>query len=349
MTYPADIPALTWLWRKSDEKTVEVKGFTCGIVVLGFTGIRRFLEKKKGIQGRGMNISRFSITILLIPVLTGMVSCNSSEPALPVTYSGGHNISEISTGRFIPGVVLLTIPLYPESEPTTFMEWQREGGPPASSVSSPLYANENRPGYQAASAQYKVDSSSMAIMSWYEEILGEMGYKKYAESKWGMEKVSGWNTGFYLPSQPLVSVEVHTYQTPSFPSLVYELLVVNTIPLPKPEQEAIPRNINRIEIDYTGYLETAKPKRTITDNETIAELINMVNSLPVMPDFVFLGGTGGPQTVFTVVFHSGLQGNITVTKVLGGINTGINIEGYPVLDDPHNLLHDRVKELIQNR
>jgi hypothetical protein len=288
----------------------------------------------------------FSLIVMVLLLLT-TVSCNTSGSISLAENSVEPDTSGTSTEGFISGEILLTIPLYPGSETTTCLEWKSDGGPPSSSVSRPVYASEDRPGYQSASAQYKVDSTSSKIISWYEDTLGEMGYEKYIEGHWGQEKITGRNAGFFLPSQPLVSVEIHTYSISGFSSLVYELLVVNSIPLPKPEKEAIPQDIDKIEIDYTGYLETGRSKNTITDNKTIVELVEMINSLPVMPDFEFLGGgTGGPEITFTMLFHSESRGNITVKKILGGENSGINVEGYPILDDPHNLLHDRVKELV---
>ncbi|MBN2239106.1 MAG: hypothetical protein JW712_04980 [Dehalococcoidales bacterium] len=263
----------------------------------------------------------------------------------PVPSVGEAGSSGIPIGRFLSGDVLATIPVYPGSEPTTCMEWKQEGGPPSTPVLRPMYSGENRPGYRAASAQYKVESTTLKILSWYEETLGKMGYERRHESGFNHDKVSGREISFKLPSKPLISVEIHTYNVPSFSSTVYEMLVVESIPLSEPETDPIPTDIDKVDIAYMDDAESETLQRTVTDKGTINDLVETVNGLPVRPDVLVLSGPGVYYTFCKLVFHSESEGDITMECSILGVST--SIEDFPTLDDADGLFRAKVKSLAE--
>jgi hypothetical protein len=280
--------------------------------------------------------------VLILPLLS--VSCNTTEVESVSTINQSET-SEVSSGGFLPGEIMAGLPVYPDSTPTTYLEF--ESGPPSSPVSRPLYAGPSRPGYQSASAQYTVKADMDSILEWYEKELGQSGYQKSNESGWGRDYITGRNMAFFLPSQPLVSVEIHVYNINGVSSPVFELLAIYNVPLPKPDKEALPTDIVSAEVIWFGYSDSTRPEiKTITDKQDVMQLVDMVNSLPVRPDYVILGQPGGPETVFRLVFDSVSEGDITVTSILGGDNTGINVDDYPILWDTHNLLREMVKQIM---
>ncbi len=292
-----------------------------------------------------------TVAILVIALCSLIIfgSCGQAEPmttaspqsptpsATPLppatTVSSDHN--------FLPGEVLADLPVYPGATPTTF--FNSGTGPPSYPMSEPAYANTLRPGYQSASAQYAVQANESDILSWYVNELSTYGYRKYSEGYFGGGTIGGHNMAFFLPSQPLVSVEVHVYD--ALGATVFELLVTYTVPLPKPPEEELPADINSITMSYfSGNLTTVQ---TITGSEVITQLVSMVNALPVRPDYAYSCPIGlETRTIFSLVFHSQSKGNITVSYITGCGETGIYIGNYPILEDVHGLLQEAVEQIL---
>jgi len=250
-----------------------------------------------------------------------------------------------SDHTFLPGEVLAGLPVYPGSTPTTFLD--SGSGLVSLPFSLPDYVGSLRPGYQSASAQYTVQATDDDILSWYVNELGTQGYRKYSESDFGGETISGFDMAFFLPSQPLVSVELHVYDVHDVPGdPVFELLVFYSVPLPKPPEEKLPDDIESITVTYfSGVLPTVE---TLTDSHVVMQLVSIVNTLPVRPDYIYVGGPlpSGPQTIFCLVFHSQSKGNITVSDIIGLEETGIHVGDYPILEDTHGLLREAVEQIL---
>jgi hypothetical protein len=82
----------------------------------------------------------------------------------------------------------------------------------------------------------------------------------------------------------------------------------------------------------------------VKDTQTIQSLVNLVNSLPVAPDYVRTGPIGvSPQTLVSLTFQSISQGNIMITDVT---YEGIHFGAYPLLDAPHNLFQKAVEQML---
>jgi hypothetical protein len=238
------------------------------------------------------------------------------------------------------------LPVYPGAVPTTFLN--PGYGPPSFPVTSPIYVGQLVPGYQSASAQYTVRTSESDILDWYKDELAREGYRLDGEKgHGGVDIISSRSFTFFLPSRPLVNVDIHVYNVPGAP--VFEILVTYRAPLPKPAEETLPSDINSMKITYSGYPNSALPTvKNITERQTVIELVNMVNALPVRPDYAYTGGPigEGPQTIFSLVFHSPSAGDITVTSVLGFGETGVHVGDHPILEDVHNLLREAVEQLV---
>ena len=277
-----------------------------------------------------------SVSILIL--LMFFSSCQSTGPA---------QSAAISEEGFLPGEVLAGLPVYPGATPTTFLN--PGYGPP--SLPAALYGyGLRKPGYESASAQYTVQATFSDILNWYTEKLGAEGYRKYAgHSYGGGETTKAGDIAFFLPSQPLVSVEVHVYDVPGDP--VFELLVTYTVPLPKPDEEALLSDIDSVEVTYFGYSEGDLPRiKILTNKRDVMQLVNMVNALPVRPDYIYFGDLlpDRSQTIFRLVFHSPSKGNITVSDIVGQGRTGIgiHISGFPILEDTHGLLLETIEQLL---
>jgi hypothetical protein len=292
----------------------------------------------------GASVSILSLLILLSSCSTGTVT-DTSPQGLPQSASSAQSAT-VSEDNFLPGEVLADLPVYPGATPTTLLN--PGSGPPSFPLSSPAYVGPLRYGYQSASAQYTVQATEGDILDWYVNELGRKGYRKSDEGgSGGVERIGVRKMGFFLPSQPLVSVQVHVYDVPDAP--VFEVLVTYSVPLPKSPEKALPSDIDSVEVTYFGYSESALPRvKTLTDRQAVMQLVNMVNALPVRPDYAYIGGpmSGGPQTIFSLVFHSPSKGDITVTSVLGFDETGVHVGDYPILEDVHNLLREAVEQVL---
>ncbi len=262
-----------------------------------------------------------------------------AEPATPVTSpQPGSTVSS----PFLPGEILAGLPVYPGAIATTYLN--PGFGPPSFPTEMSIYGAK-RPGYQSASAQYTVQATDSTILGWYLAVLEAKGYRHHGEEGGGNGTVTTRSIAFFLPSQPLVSVQVHVYTSSSSSMLpVFELLVTYTVPLPKPPEESLPNDISSVKITYAPDTASAVVK-TITDAQAIKSLVNMVNGLPVRPDYITTGPLPGMsrQTLFSLIFHSTAKGDITVTDVTF---EGIRFDDYPLLDDPHNLLQEAVRQML---
>jgi len=241
---------------------------------------------------------------------------------------------------FIPGAVIATLPVYPGATPTT--DFNPGFGPPSFPSEEPIYSSQV-PGYQSASAQYATPATAEDILNWYSTELGALGYNLDGEDGGGNGTITTRSIAFFLPSQPLVSVQVHVYTPGSSTTPVFELLVTYTVPLPKPSAENLPGDVESVKIDYVPGTANEVVK-TFKDTQSIQSLVNLVNNLPVAPDYVRTGTTGlSPQTLFKLTFHSISQGNIMINDVN---YEGIHFGDYPLLDDPHNLFQKAVEQML---
>jgi hypothetical protein len=241
---------------------------------------------------------------------------------------------------FIPGEVMAALPVFPDASPTTYLD---PGFGPPSFPSGQMIYGITAPGYQSASAQYTATASVTDILNWYLAELGALGYTQQGEDDAGNGTVAERSVVFVLPSQPAISVQVHVYTVSgSSRGPVFELLVIYTVPLPKPSAENLPGDIQNVKIDYYPGA-TNEVIKTFTDAKTLNSLANEVNALPVAPD-VFRSMPIGisPQTLFTLTFHSKSQGDIMITDVT---YDGIHFGDYPLLSDPNNFFQVAVAKI----
>jgi hypothetical protein len=205
-----------------------------------------------------------------------------------------------------------------------------------------MYDGPRRSGYQSASAQYSVNATDEDILDWYTDRLEASGYRSHGEGRGVGGGIVKRQRAFFLPSQPFVSVQVHTYWGHD---VGFELLVVYDVPLPKPASAELPDDIDSIKITYYRF---SKPAiiNTITTHDGVANLVAQVRLLPIRPDYSINQPATGPETVFRLVCHSPSQGDIEVTEVLGGEGGGVHVADRAVLWDVHNLLRDEVERLI---
>jgi hypothetical protein len=282
-----------------------------------------------------------TLAVLHFVVQAGPVMTASPQNTSPTATPNPTATTVASEYSFIPGNVLAGLPVYPGAIPTTFLDSEASVSVP---FSRPLLIGSLRPGYQSASAQYSVKAYDHDIMNWYVNELSTKGYRLYGGvSTFSMGTVGGEEIAFFLPSQPLVSVEVHLYDMAG--ETILELLVTYSVPLPKPPEESLPDDIDSITVTYfSGNLTTVK---TITDSQTITQLVSMVNALPVRPDYVYSCPIGvETRTIFSLVFHSQSEGNITVSDVIGCQVGGIYMGDYPILEDVHGLLREAIEQVL---
>ena len=102
-------------------------------------------------------------------------------------------------------------------------------------------------GYQSASAQYSLNVTDEEKMDWYTQHLQALGYRSDGERRGAGGGIVKRERAFFLPSQPFVSVQVHTQRGHD---VGFELLVVHDVPLPKPASAALPADIESVEITY---------------------------------------------------------------------------------------------------
>jgi len=180
------------------------------------------------------------------------------------------------------------------------------------------------------------------IMGWYTKELDARGYRDVGNN-YG---TGDYGTTFFLPSQPLIDVEVHVHAVPNvMPSTtVFEILVIYHVPLPKPPEEILPDDIDSITATYFSGVEPIV--KTITGSQVINQIVNMVNNLPVRPDYMYFGGISGSATIFSLLFHSKARGYITVTDVIGHQETGIHIDDYPILEDVHGIFRENLGKIL---
>ena len=264
-------------------------------------------------------------------VLQSLAACSRiAAPALTVSPRDG----------FIPGQVLASLPLYPGATPTTILNTGSQ--PPSYPMNEGLYDGPRRSGYQSASAQYTVNVTDEEVLDWYTQHLRALGYRSDGEGRGAGGGIVKRERAFFLPSQPFVSVQVHTYWGHD---VGFELLVVHDVPLPKPASAGLPADIESVEITYFRFSRPAIIN-TVTAHDEVERLVAVVNLLPVRPDYLINQPATGPETVFRLVFHSPGQGDIEVTEILGGDGGGVHIADQSILWDVHHLLRDEVERLV---
>ncbi len=259
------------------------------------------------------------------------------KPATPVI---SPQPGTIVGSPFLPGAVLAGLPVYPGAVATTDLD--PGFGPPSFPTDMSIYGTR-RPGYQSASAQYTVQATVNDILGWYIAELEAKGYRHPGEDGAGNGTVTERSIAFFLPSQPLVSVQVHVYTSPGDSLPVFELLAIYTVPLPRPSAEKLPDDISSVKITWAPET-TGETVKTVTAAQTVDSLVDRVNDLSVRPDYITTGPPVGfsRQTLFSLIFHSKTQGDITVTDVT---YEGVHFGNYPLLDDPHNLLQETVRQM----
>jgi hypothetical protein len=279
------------------------------------------------------------LMIMTIPVFLTLLS------VLPACKPGKKTLENVSTIEFVEyenrttEEILASMPVYPGSIPSTFME--ENSIPREVPKQQPAILNgEQR--YRTASAKYEVNAGMDNIIEWYEEKFREAGFHFEFGSTSGKSfgDVTSRSVKYWIPSQPAVSMEIKTYPTGQKSSSVYELLVSEEVRIARPyNDELIPSDIEHIKIEYTGYTPL-----TVTENYIIDGLSGMVNALPVDPAHARFGPIPEPDIIeFTMVFYSITKGAITVIER----NNKIYIEGHPVLWDTHSILAEKVKEIAQ--
>jgi hypothetical protein len=235
---------------------------------------------------------------------------------------------------------MATLPVYPGATPTT--DFNPGFGPPSFPLEQPIYLSRS-PGYQSASAQYTTPATAEDILNWYSAELGALGYNHEGQEEGGNGTITTRSIAFFLPSQPAVSVQVHVYTPGSSKTPVFELLVTYTVPLPKPSAESLPGDVESVKIDYMPGTANEVVK-TFTDTQSVNNLVNLVNNLPVSPDYARSMPIGvAPQTLFTLTFHSISQGDIVITDVT---YDGVHFGDYPLLADPQNLFQKAVEQML---
>jgi hypothetical protein len=279
------------------------------------------------------------LMIIAMPVFLALLS------VFPACQSGKNTLENVSTIEFVeyenqsPEEILASLPVYPGSTPSTFME--ENSIPREVPEKMPVTLNEE-PQCRTASVEYRVNAGMDDIIEWYEEKFGEAGFHFEVGYTTGNSfgSVTSQGVKYWIPSQPAVAVEIKTYPTGQKSSSVYELLVSEEVRIAQPyNDELIPSGIECIEIEYTGYA-----LLTVTDNYIIDGLSGMVNALPVDPGYARFGPLPEPDIIeFTMVFYSTLKEAITVIER----NNQIYIEGYPFLWDTHSMLMSQVKEIVQ--
>jgi hypothetical protein len=271
-----------------------------------------------------------------IPFTPGILDI--ADPLTPVT---SPQPGAAVGSPFIPGEVMAALPVFPDASPTTYLD---PGFGPPSFPSGQMIYGITAPGYQSASAQYTATASVADILDWYLAELGALGYTQQGEDDAGNGTVAERSVVFVLPSQSAVSVQVHVYTVSgSLRGPVFELLVIYTVPLPKPSAESLPGDIQNVKIDYYPGAANEVVK-TFTDAKTVNSLANEVNALPMAPD-VFRSMPIGisPQTLFTLTFHSKSQGDIVITDVT---YDGIHFGDYPLLSDPNSFFQEAVAKMV---
>jgi len=279
------------------------------------------------------------LVIITIPVLL----------VLPLVFSackpGNKTLENIYTIEFVeyenrtPEEILTSLPIYPDSTPSTFME--ENSIPREVPAQKTVTLNGEQP-YRTASAEYEVNAGMDDIIEWYEEKSGEAGFHFEVGYITGNSfgSVTSRVVKYWVPSQPAVSVEIITYPTGQKSSSVYELLVLEEVCFAEPyNDELIPSDIECIEIEYTGY-----DPLTMTDSYIIDGISGMVNILPVDPGYARFSPLPELDIIeFTMVLYSTTKGAITVIER----NNKIYIEGHSVLWDTHSMLANKVKEIVQ--
>ncbi len=279
------------------------------------------------------------LMIIIIPVLLALLS------VFPACKPGNKTLENVCTIEFVeyenrtPEEILASLPVYPGSTPSTFME---ENAIPREIPAQQTVTLNGEPQYRTASVEYKVNAGMDDIIEWYEEKFGEAGFHFEVGYTSGNSfgSVTSRVLKYWIPSQPAVSVEINTLPTGQILSSAYELIVSEDIRIARPyNDQLIPSDIERIEIEYMGYAPLS-----VKDTYIIDGLSRMVNALPVDPGYARFGPLPEPDIIeFTMVFYSITKGAITVIER----NNQIYIEGHPVLWNTHSMLTSKVKEIVQ--
>jgi hypothetical protein len=279
------------------------------------------------------------LVIITIPVFIALLS------VFPACQSGKRTLDNMYTIEFVdyehrtPEEILVSLPVYPDSTPSSFME---ENSIPREVPAQRTVTLNGEQRYLTASAEYEVNAGMDDIIEWYEEKFRESGFHFEVGYTSGNSfgSVTARGVKYWIPSQPAVSMEIKTYPTGQQSSSVYELLVSEEVRIAQPyNNKLIPSDIECIEIEYTEYTPL-----TVTDDYIIEGLSGMVNALQVDPGYARFGPLPEPDIIkFTMVFYSTIKEAITVIER----NNQIYIEGYPVLWDTHSMLMSKVKEIVQ--
>ncbi|MBN2239721.1 MAG: hypothetical protein JW712_08100 [Dehalococcoidales bacterium] len=285
--------------------------------------------------GEGKNIPYGSLTEPVPEEIEGPVWIQGGSPRI---VSGSQN-EYLITGDLSAGEILDKIMEIDDAQPSGVLEERGIVLPPSNRS---VYLDPDDEQYITIIGEYIADAGIDATLERFESALEYRGFRKKSEGGWGRDDHSGRRMNFFLVSKPSISLEVRYYLFNDGSPSVYELVVTEDLNLSQPYNEKlIPDDVDSVYLVYSGY---AGKKDTYPCD--ILELADLVNALPVRPEYVILGMPGS-ETVFTLTFHSISQGDITVKSILGGGDSGINIDGCPVLSDVNNLLNEKVSEIIK--
>jgi hypothetical protein len=146
---------------------------------------------------------------------------------------------------------------------------------------------------------------------------------------------------FFHPAQPDVNVQLHFYPQGDGVT-VLDVLVVYLEPLPKPDGPVIPLGVEQVEIDYLPNGRT----HLISEPVAIQRLADIVNGLPVRPDYIHSCPVGLQDSGATLTFISAEGQSWEVRIVHPGCPFRVEFEPYPYLYDTRQLLWEAVQEVI---
>ncbi len=289
-----------------------------------------------------MNRKRITILTVLITIFT-LAACSSES-----------NITRPASDRFVPGEVLMKLPIYPDAVGATDIKppgW----GPPSSPIFQQACTGYPCPGFQMATATYKVNASSgIKVLNWYDKELGNRGYiRRFDESRNLPSNAKVRAVTWFLPASPLITVEVHVYSYGSLETdqdALFDMLVSYLSPSPKPSREMIPADIARVDITYNSNvtdrdIPLSTTSKTITDKATIKRLIDAINQMPLDSNWMRFQCVGHNNNA-TLQFKPKNNGADITVKIVNGCIFFVSFEGFPNLEDVNRVLWNMILDIF---
>ncbi len=201
-----------------------------------------------------------------------------------------------------------------------------------------------------AYAQYSAGATGDEISSWYSESLVALGYREWLVQPQPSDSVTKYAAAFFLPTQPLVTVEVHTSDssTRNFPT-VFELIVTHRAPSDEYDlpEEIVPRNTQRVQVKYFLDQSNEVPDRTmvVDDPSTVRRLVETVNRMPVRANWVQFGCSDSGSAA-EVKFTRGNEDSVIIRETAICSRFHVYAPGLPPLEDAHLLLWEAIEEIV---